>query len=364
MLLEAKFVILEEYPLHRGQILYYHSDCIAFWNGILEPRHEKVQLSVILNIVLFCNYGNHIVKCISMPCRSKRQDLFNAMGSMYSAILMLGIQNASGIQPVVAMERIIFYKERTAGMYSALPYTFAQAELAVDPSSSSSSAMASPAPEEPPSTARMRRWRSSSAMAHPASFASFDGEDGAPTLGALAFLLGEAVVVAIELPYIFIQTLIYGALVYTMIGFEWMATKFFWYLFFMYFTLLYFTFFGMMSVGLAPDGTITAIFASFFYGFWNLFSGFLIPVYRIPVWSRWCYWICPVAWTLYGLGASQFGDVQEKLETGETVAEFLRSYYGFRHELLGVVAAVIMAFAVAFAFIFGFSVKYINFQRK
>ncbi|TVU34565.1 hypothetical protein EJB05_16401, partial [Eragrostis curvula] len=228
--------------------------------------------------------------------RSKRQDLFNAMGSMYSAILMLGIQNASGIQPVVAMERIIFYKERTAGMYSALPYTFAQ--------------------------------------------------------------------VAIELPYIFIQTLIYGALVYTMIGFEWMATKFFWYLFFMYFTLLYFTFFGMMSVGLAPDGTITAIFASFFYGFWNLFSGFLIPVYRIPVWSRWCYWICPVAWTLYGLGASQFGDVQEKLETGEAVAEFLRSYYGFRHELLGVVAAVIMAFAVAFAFIFGFSVKYINFQRK
>ncbi|TVU33825.1 hypothetical protein EJB05_15634, partial [Eragrostis curvula] len=209
--------------------------------------------------------------------------------------LLIGT-NASGIQPVVAMERIIFYKERTAGMYSALPYTFAQ--------------------------------------------------------------------VAIELPYIFIQTLIYGVLVYTMIGFEWMATKFFWYLFFMYFTLLYFTLFGMMSVGLAPDGAITAIISSAFYGFWNLFSGFLIPINRIPVWSRWCYWICPVAWTLYGLGASQFGDVEEKLETGETVAEFLRSYYGFRHELLGVVAAVIMAFAVAFAFLFGFSVKYINFQRK
>ncbi|KAL6607992.1 hypothetical protein ACP70R_041055 [Stipagrostis hirtigluma subsp. patula] len=227
---------------------------------------------------------------------TKRQDLFNSMGSMYSAVLMLGIQNASGIHPVVAMERIVFYKERAAGMYSALPYTFAQ--------------------------------------------------------------------VAIELPYIFIQTLIYGVLVYTMIGFEWTATKFFWYLFFMYFTLLYFTFFGMMAVGLAPDGSIAAIISSGFYGLWNLFSGFLIPVHRIPIWSRWFYWICPVAWTLYGLGASQFGDVNEKMETSETVAEFLRSYYGFRHELLGMVAAVTMAYAVAFAILFGFSVKYINFQRR
>ena len=48
------------------------------------------------------------------------------MGSMYAAVLMLGIQNATGIHPVVVMERIVFYKERAAGMYSALPYTFAQ----------------------------------------------------------------------------------------------------------------------------------------------------------------------------------------------------------------------------------------------
>lgn len=82
-----------------------------------------------------------------------------------------------------------------------------------------------------------------------------------------------------ELPYTFIQTLIYGILVYTMIGFEWIATKFFWYLFFMYVTLLYFTFFGMMAMGLAPNGSIAAIVSSGFYGLWNLFSGFLIPIH-------------------------------------------------------------------------------------
>nr|TKR79749.1 pleiotropic drug resistance protein 1-like [Populus alba] len=54
------------------------------------------------------------------------QDLFNAMGSMYAAVLFLGVQNASSVQPVVAVERTVFYRERAAGMYSALPYAFAQ----------------------------------------------------------------------------------------------------------------------------------------------------------------------------------------------------------------------------------------------
>ncbi|KAK1376036.1 hypothetical protein POM88_032229 [Heracleum sosnowskyi] len=55
-----------------------------------------------------------------------RQDLFNAMGSMYAACLFLGVQNASSVQPVVDVERTVFYRERAAGMYSALPYAFAQ----------------------------------------------------------------------------------------------------------------------------------------------------------------------------------------------------------------------------------------------
>lgn len=59
-------------------------------------------------------------------CRGKKQDLYNAMGSMYNAVLFLGIQNAASVQPVVAIERTVFYRERAAGMYSAFPYAFAQ----------------------------------------------------------------------------------------------------------------------------------------------------------------------------------------------------------------------------------------------
>ena len=48
------------------------------------------------------------------------------MGSMYAASLFIGIQNIIAVQPVVAVERTVFYRERAAGMYSALPYAFGQ----------------------------------------------------------------------------------------------------------------------------------------------------------------------------------------------------------------------------------------------
>lgn len=198
----------------------------------------------------------------------------------------------------------------------------------------------------------------------------------------------------IEVPYIFIQTIIYGAIVYAMMGFDWIAAKFLWYLFFMYFTLLYFTFYGMMTMALTPNHNIAAITSSTFYAIWNLFSGFVVPptvsLYihvhayahtyilaclrcnltkfwlsqRIPIWWKWYYWVCPVAWTLYGMVASQFGDVKEKLESGESVEHFLRSYFGYKHEFLGIVAVVIVAFSLLFGFIFAYAIRSFNFQKR
>ncbi|CAJ1973751.1 unnamed protein product [Sphenostylis stenocarpa] len=228
--------------------------------------------------------------------RQRKQDLFNAMGSMYAAVLFIGIQNATSVQPVVAIERTVFYRERAAGMYSALPYAFGQ--------------------------------------------------------------------VAIEIPYILIQTLVYGVIVYAMVGFDWTLSKFFWYLFFMFFTFLYFTFYGMMAVGLTPDHNVAAIVSFGFYMIWNLFSGFVIPRTRMPVWWRWYFWICPVSWTLYGLVTSQFGDTKDRIETGETVEEFVRSYFGYREDFVGVAAAVLVGFSLLFGFTFAFSIKAFNFQKR
>ncbi|OAY63325.1 ABC transporter G family member 36 [Ananas comosus] len=262
---------------------------LSYWRN---PPHNAVRFffttaTALLFGTIFWDLGTK---------RRKQQDLFNAMGSMYAAVLFVGFQNSTSIQPIVAIERTVFYRERAAGMYSALPYAFGQ--------------------------------------------------------------------VAIELPYIFVQTMIYGVIVYAMIGFEWTVAKLFWYLFFMYFTLLYFTFFGMMAVGLTPSYNIAAIVSSAFSGLWNLFSGFIVPQTRIPVWWRWYYWINPVAWTLYGLVVSQFGDIEHHLDSGESVADFVRDYFGFRHDFLGVVAVVVVAFAVLFAFLFAFAIRMFNFQKR
>ena len=91
---------------------------------------------------------------------------------------------------------------------------------------------------------------------------------------------------------------------------------------------------------------------------------FFLPLQRIPVWWRWYYYLCPVSWTLYGLLVSQFGDVKEELETGETVEQFMRSYFGFRHDFLGYVTLILLGFVAIFGFTFAFSIKSFNFQKR
>ncbi|KAF7152276.1 hypothetical protein RHSIM_Rhsim01G0207000 [Rhododendron simsii] len=59
----------------------------------------------------------------------EQQDLLNLLGATYSAVLFLGASNAAAVQSVVSIERTVFYRERAAGMYSELPYAFAQVAI-------------------------------------------------------------------------------------------------------------------------------------------------------------------------------------------------------------------------------------------
>nr|CAD1834199.1 unnamed protein product [Ananas comosus var. bracteatus] len=61
--------------------------------------------------------------------RTTKQDLFNAMGSIYAAVMFIGVQNSQSVQPIVDIERTVFYREKAAGMYSALPYAYAQVNI-------------------------------------------------------------------------------------------------------------------------------------------------------------------------------------------------------------------------------------------
>ncbi|KAK2971133.1 hypothetical protein RJ640_008557 [Escallonia rubra] len=233
--------------------------------------------------------------------RGSSSDLTTIIGAMYAAVLFVGINNCSTVQPIVATERTVFYRERAAGMYSALPYALAQ--------------------------------------------------------------------VMAEIPYVFVQTTYYTLIVYAMVSFEWTAAKFFWFFFINFFSFLYFTYYGMMTVSITPNQQVAAIFAAAFYALFNLFSGFFIPKPRIPKWWIWYYWICPVAWTVYGLIVSQYGDVNDTIQvpgmsSRPTIKSYVEHHFGYDPNFMGPVAVVLIGFTVFFASLYAYCLKTLNFQMR
>lgn len=176
--------------------------------------------------------------------------------------------------------------------------------------------------------------------------------------------------VLIEVPYVFLQATMYSLIIYSMLGFEWTAAKFFWFYYITLVSLLQFTYYGMMMVAITPNVILASIVSAFFSTLFNLYSGFLIPRPAIPGWWIWYYWACPLAWIVYGLIASQFGDLTTRVSiVGDetriiTVKQYLKEYFGFEHSFLPVVGPMILFWMVFFAAIFIFAIKYLNFQRR
>lgn len=89
---------------------------------------------------------------------------------------------------------------------------------------------------------------------------------------------------------------------------------------------------------------------------------------RIPKWWIWYYWICPVAWTVYGLIASQYGDLNEMIdvvgEGRQTIKFHIKDRYGYESDFMGPIAAVLVGFTVFFAFVYAYCIKKLNFQMR
>jgi hypothetical protein len=82
----------------------------------------------------------------------------------------------------------------------------------------------------------------------------------------------------IEIPYVFVQTLVYTLITYAMLFFEWTATKFLWYFYCVFCLIIGFAYYGMMMVALTANEQLATIAATFFYSVFNLYAGFMIPL--------------------------------------------------------------------------------------
>ncbi|KAK7391459.1 hypothetical protein VNO78_19875 [Psophocarpus tetragonolobus] len=95
---------------------------LSYWRN---PQYNGIRffLSITIGVVfglIFWKKGNKT---------DTEQDLMNMMGAIFAAVFFLGGSNTSSVQPIVAIERTVFYRERAAGMYSALPYAIAQVAI-------------------------------------------------------------------------------------------------------------------------------------------------------------------------------------------------------------------------------------------
>uniref|UniRef100_J3KV08 ABC transporter domain-containing protein n=1 Tax=Oryza brachyantha TaxID=4533 RepID=J3KV08_ORYBR len=172
--------------------------------------------------------------------------------------------------------------------------------------------------------------------------------------------------VAMEIPYVMVQIVLFMSISYPMIGYAWTPTKFFWFIYTMVCTLLYFLYLGMMIVSLTPNIQVASIMASMFYTLQNLMSGFIVPAPQIPRWWIWLYYASPLSWTLNVFFTTQFGDEDQEIFVfgqTKTVATFLSDYFSFHRDLLPLSAIMLAMFPTLFAILFSLSISKLNFQK-
>ncbi|KAL4447582.1 hypothetical protein ABPG75_004801 [Micractinium tetrahymenae] len=194
----------------------------------------------------------------------------------------------------------------------------------------------------------------------------FYRERAAGMYRVLPFALAQLLV---EVPFLIVQALVYSCIVYWMVWFARDAASFFWFFWDFLLTLSYFTVLGIAAVNLTPSVPLSNVLCSFFFGFWNLLSGFLIPLPAIPGYWIWAAYINPVMWSIYGLSISQLGQFGDEYITdlqGNTtsIPQFLADRFDWHTYMTGPIVAILCAYILAFSAVAALSLKFINFQKR
>ncbi|KAL8154455.1 hypothetical protein V2J09_012215 [Rumex salicifolius] len=292
----------------------------SYWRN---PSYNAIRFSVTIAIgllfgVIYWKQGSKL---------DDMQNVMNLVGAIYTAVFFLGATNTTSVQPIVAVERTVFYRERAAGMYSALPYAFAQ--------------------------------------------------------------VGVEIIYILIQTFVYC-TILYSTIGYEWTVLKFSYFYYFISMSFIYFTL-YGMMLVALTPGEQIAAIFMSFFVSLwnlFSGFLIPFPVCIYPIYllsskfakhisivmqcklhQIPIWWRWYYWASPVAWTIYGIVTSQLGDKDSNLvvpgvDRNVTVKEFLEDYFGFHHDFLPVVVGAHVGFVLLFLFVFAYGIKVLNFQRR
>jgi ABC-type multidrug transport system permease subunit len=118
---------------------------------------------------------------------------------------------------------------------------------------------------------------------------------------AYSFSLG-----LVELPYVFIGSILFVIPFYFMVGFEHDVNLFFQYLFAHYLVSLCFSYQGQFMASALPNIVICSILQGLLSTFYFLFGGIFIRAPDIPAGWKWIYYVNPVPKCVIALATSQF----------------------------------------------------------
>lgn len=271
---------------------FWKQNC-SYWRN---PHYNAVRffITIVIGVIFGLIYWNKGDKT------EKEQDLLNLLGAMYLSVIFLGASNTSSVQPVVAIERTVLYRERAAGMYSELPYAIGQVGI-------------------------------------------------------------EIIYVAIQsLAY---STILYWMIGLQPQAEKFLWFYYFIFMSFLYFTL-YGMMTVALTPNHQIAAIIMSFFINFwnlFSGF--LIPRTQIPIWwRWYYWASPVAWT--IYGLVTSQVGDKNSTIEVPGFRPMTVKDYLERQFGFQHDFLGVVALTHIAFSLLFLFVFAYGIKFLNFQKR
>nr|XP_043631485.1 pleiotropic drug resistance protein 2-like isoform X2 [Erigeron canadensis] len=287
------------FPTKYSQLFW--AQCLAclwkqHWSYWRHPQYNVVRflMTIVIGIifgVIFWDKGQKT---------DQQQDVMNLMGAMYAAVLFLGGTSTSAVQTVVSVERTVFYREKAAGMYSAIPYAFAQVAIEV------------------------------------------------------AYICIQTLIYSL---------LIYSMMGFHWSADKFFWFYYYMFMSFVYFTL-YGMMLVALTPNYAVAAITMSFFLNFwnlFSGF--MITRTQIPIWwRWYYWGSPVAWTLYGLITSQ-LGQNE-SLVVIPGQDSVTVKEYIKDFFGFEYDFLGYVALAHVGWAVLFCFVFAYGIKFLNFQKR
>jgi ABC-type multidrug transport system permease subunit len=202
-------------------------------------------------------------------------------------------------------------------------------------------------------------------------------ERGSNTYSPLLFFASSALV---EIPYTILQTMLFSAIFFPMVGFSGVKL-FFWYYFILSLFHLNMTYLGQVLAWALPALNVAFVVQQLMITIFALYAGFNPPKANIPQGLIFLYYLAFPRYALDMIGGAIFGDCPTpggdelgcKVLSGVpptvsteplTVAQLVTASFNFNHDELWANFGAHLGFMALFLLLGAMSIKYVNWQRR